>query len=148
MAENTTDGVADMEEFDLADLLGKILAFVNHVRSSPQARTYFHKLCEEENLPPLQLLKWVRTCWASLYDLITCLLEHAPSLQQVHTPRRWMTTGFQISSLQRTYAMFRLTAREWRLLKLIRDGLREPALNLSELLTCQPALCLPCLPRH
>ena len=55
-AENTTDDAVDTE-FDPADLLGKILAFVNQVRSSPQARAYFHKLCQDKNLPPLQLLK-------------------------------------------------------------------------------------------
>jgi hypothetical protein len=65
-------------QFDPKDLLGKILAFVNQVRSSPQARTYFSKLCVEENVKPLQLLKWVRTRWASLYDLITRLLDVRP----------------------------------------------------------------------
>jgi hypothetical protein len=65
-------------QFDPKDLLGKILAFVNQVHSSPQARTYFSKLCVEENIKPLQLLKWVRTCWASLYDLITRLLDVRP----------------------------------------------------------------------
>ena len=64
--------------FDPKDLLGKILAFVNQVRSSPQARAYFSKLCVEENIRPLQLLKWVRTRWASLYDLITRLLDVRP----------------------------------------------------------------------
>ena len=60
----------DDVDFDPKDILGKILAFVNQVRSSPQARKYFRKLCIEENVTPLQLLKWVRTRWASLYDLI------------------------------------------------------------------------------
>jgi hypothetical protein len=65
-------------DFDPKDLLGKILAFVNQVRSSPQARAYFKKLCQEENVNELQLLKWIRTRWASLYDLIICLLDVQP----------------------------------------------------------------------
>ena len=69
------DADGDLEDFDPKDILGKILAFVNQVRSSPQARAYFSKLCVEENVTPLQLLKWVRTRWASLYDLIARLLD-------------------------------------------------------------------------
>ena len=48
-------------DFDPKDILGKILAFVNQVHSSPQAHAYFKRLCVEENVQPLQLLKWVRT---------------------------------------------------------------------------------------
>jgi len=62
-------------DFDSKDLLCEIRAFVNQVHSSPQARKYFQKLCVEENIAPLQLLKWVQTRWASLYDLITRLLD-------------------------------------------------------------------------
>jgi hypothetical protein len=77
--EDTTMGdLLDDTTFDPKDILGKILAFVNQVRSSPQARTYFRKLCVEENVKPLQLLKWVRTRWASLYDLISRLIEVRP----------------------------------------------------------------------
>ena len=72
---DTADDLVSTEEFDPTDLLGKILAFINQVRASPQACSFFHKLCKDENLPPLQLLKWVRTRWASLYDLITRLLD-------------------------------------------------------------------------
>jgi hypothetical protein len=57
-------------DFDPKDLLSKIIAFVNQVQASLQACKYFCKLCIEENVAPLQLLKWVRTWWASLYDLI------------------------------------------------------------------------------
>ena len=77
---NNGDGDGDNNfDFDPKDLLGKVLAFVNQVRSSPQARKYFQRLCMEENLAPLQLLKWVRTTWVSLYDLITRLLAVRPA---------------------------------------------------------------------
>ena len=128
-AENTTDDAADTE-FDPADLLGKILAFVNQVRSSPQARAYFHKLCQDENLPPLQLLKWVRTRWASLYDLINRLLDVRAACNKFTL---LADDDDRVPNLKspKSYAMFKLAAREWRLLELIRDGLREPSL------TCQ-----------
>jgi hypothetical protein len=56
LAEDDEDVDTD---FNPKDLLGKILAFINQVRSSQQACTYFRKLCLEEKLKPLQLLKWV-----------------------------------------------------------------------------------------
>jgi hypothetical protein len=63
MAELADGGDDDDDDtkFDPKDLLGKILAFVNQVHSSLQAHTYFWKLCVEEDVKPLQLLKWVRT---------------------------------------------------------------------------------------
>ena len=111
-AENTTDDVVDTEEFDPADLLSKILAFVSQVRSSLQACAYFHKLCQDENLPPLQLLKWVHTCWASLYNLINHLLD-------VHAACNKFTLlandDDRVPNLKspKTYAMFKLAACEW-----------------------------------
>jgi len=77
--EDGDDGEDVNCNFDPKDLLGKVLTFVNQVRSSPQARKYFRKLCVEENVKPVQLLKWVRTRWASLYDLIARLLDVQPA---------------------------------------------------------------------
>lgn len=37
---------------------------------SPQAKAYFAKVCEEEGIQPLELIKWVHTRWGSMYDLI------------------------------------------------------------------------------
>ena len=111
MAENTTDDVADMEEFDPADLLGKILAFVNQVHSSLQACTYFHKLCQDKNLPPLQLLKWVRTRWALLYDLINRLLDVRAACNKFTL---LADDDDRVPNLKspKTYAMFKLVACE------------------------------------
>ena len=112
MAENTTDDAADTEEFDPADLLRKILAFVNQVRSSLQAHAYFHKLCQDENLPPLQLLKWVRTRWASLYDLINCLLDMRAACNKFTL---LADDDDRVPNLKspKTYVMFKLVACEW-----------------------------------
>lgn len=122
-AVDSTDDVADSDDFDPADLLGKILAFINQVRSSPQARAYFHKLCKDENLQPLQLLKWIRTRWASLYDLITRLLD----VRQACTKFTLLADeDDKVPKLKppKTYSMFKLTEREWKLLMLIREVLK------------------------
>jgi hypothetical protein len=125
---DSTDELADATEFDPGDLLGKILAFVNQVRASPQARSYFHKLCKDENLPPLQLLKWIRTRWASLYDLINRLLDVRAACTKFTL---LADEDKRVPNLKppKNYAMFKLTDGEWRLLELIRDGLREPSLS-------------------
>ncbi|KAG2752014.1 hypothetical protein P692DRAFT_20725591 [Suillus brevipes Sb2] len=57
-------------EFDIGDTIGKALAFVSQVRKSPQARVFLQKCCTEVNERPLELLKWVRTCWASLFNML------------------------------------------------------------------------------
>ena len=125
LAAVTTDNSDDLD-FAPSDLLGKVLAFVNQVRASPQARSYFLKLCKDENLPELQLLKWVRTHWASLHDLITRLLD-------VRTACNKFTLladdDDRVPKLKspKTYAMFKLSEGEWQLLKLVCDGLKEPA---------------------
>jgi hypothetical protein len=125
--DTAVDDILTAEDFDPADLLGKILAFINQVRSSPQARSFFHKLCEDEKLPPLQLLKWVRTRWASLHDLITRLLDVRPACNKFTL---LADDDDRVPNLKppKTYRMFKLNEGEWRLLELIRDGLREPAL--------------------
>jgi hypothetical protein len=124
--DDTTDDLDTV--FDPADLLGKVLAFINQVRASPQARAFFHKLCKDESLPPLQLLKWIRTRWASLYDLINRLLDVRPTCNKFIL---LADDDDRVPNLKhpKTYSMFKLTEGEWRLLELIRNGLREPALS-------------------
>jgi hypothetical protein len=123
-SDNDDDSAGgDNFDFDPKDILGKILAFVNQVRSSPQARKYFQKLCVEENIAPLQLLKWVRTRWASLYDLITRLLDVRP----VCTKFTLLADSSQdVPELtgSKSYGMFKLATKEWELLELIRDCLK------------------------
>lgn len=100
--------------------------FVNQVRSSPQARTYFHKLCKDENIPPLQLLKWICTRWASLFNLINRLLDVR---QACHKFTLLADDDARVPNLKalKSYAMFKLTDQEWQLLELIRNVLKEPA---------------------
>ena len=49
------------------------------VRLSPQASAFFFRCCTEEGLPHLELVKYVRTRWSSMYDL----LERAFKLKAV-----------------------------------------------------------------
>jgi hypothetical protein len=60
----------DETDFDVADTIGKALSLVTQIRKSPQARVFFKKCCAEVDLPPLELLKWVRTRWASLFKML------------------------------------------------------------------------------
>ena len=145
-AIDATDDVEDTEGFDPTDLLGKILAFVNQVRSSPQARAYFHKLCKDENIPPLQLLKWIRTRWASLFDLMNRLLDVR---QACHKFTLLADDDARVPNLKapKSYAMFKLTDQEWQLLELIHNILKEPA-SSCHIFTSHSTRCLPCLPRH
>ncbi|KAG2035448.1 hypothetical protein BDR03DRAFT_983731 [Suillus americanus] len=73
----------DGTSFDAGDSLGKGLALIEQ---SPQARAFFQKACQEENVPQLELLQWVRTCWALLYKcldhmlILCCAVNHFTNL--------------------------------------------------------------------
>lgn len=73
--EMTKANLDNNKDFNPGDLIGKVLAFVNQVHAPPQARAYFVKHCTEEGVKPLQLLKWVCTRWAPLFDPLNHLLE-------------------------------------------------------------------------
>jgi hypothetical protein len=84
--ENTPDDeeVDDAITFQPGDLLGKAIALITQIRRSPQAKSYFETVCAEEGLKPLELKKWVRTRWGSMYDLLErLLLNKAVSLMLV-----------------------------------------------------------------
>ncbi|KIK90702.1 hypothetical protein PAXRUDRAFT_151345 [Paxillus rubicundulus Ve08.2h10] len=57
--------VEEVEEFEPGGLLGKVLALINQVCLSPQAKTYLETVCKEDGLTPLQLIKWICTQWGS-----------------------------------------------------------------------------------
>jgi len=44
------------------------------IHKSPQARAFFATSCEDVEVPLLQLLLWVRTRWASLYQFLDRIL--------------------------------------------------------------------------
>ena len=51
------------------------LALVKQIRKSPQARAFFEKSCAEVEIPFLQLLNWIRTQWASLFNFLDRILK-------------------------------------------------------------------------
>ena len=104
------------------------LTFINQVHASPQACMYFHKLFQQENLPPLQLLKWVCKCWTSLYDLIAHLLDMHLACNKFTLLTNDDNSVPNLKSLK-TYQLFKLTECEWCMLELICDGLRELELS-------------------
>jgi hypothetical protein len=44
------------------------------IRASPQAKVFFATMCQEEGLKPLELIKWIRIRWGSMYDLVDRVL--------------------------------------------------------------------------
>jgi hypothetical protein len=55
-------------------LFNNALTTFTQVHASPQAKVFFATMCHEEGLTPLELIKWVRTRWGSMYDLIDRVL--------------------------------------------------------------------------
>ncbi|EGO22881.1 hypothetical protein SERLADRAFT_409414 [Serpula lacrymans var. lacrymans S7.9] len=78
---NDNDLVED-EDYDAGDFLGKFLAFVNQVRASPQAKAYFVKVCKEKHIAPLELIKWVRIQWGSMYDLLKRVITNKDAVNK------------------------------------------------------------------
>jgi hypothetical protein len=74
-ADDADDSDANNDgNFAVGDTLGKALALVIQIRRSPQACAFFKKCCKECGAPDLELLRWIRTRWASLYYFIDRLL--------------------------------------------------------------------------
>jgi hypothetical protein len=91
----TPDEEAIDEEinFEPGDTLGKALALINQVslalckprlgsfshyfkiRASSQAKAFFVKCCTQEGIPELEVIKWIRTRWGSMYDLTERLID-------------------------------------------------------------------------
>ncbi|KAG1824515.1 uncharacterized protein BJ212DRAFT_1295664 [Suillus subaureus] len=103
---NDDDDDKDKEtDFDVADTVGKALALVT-------------QCCAEVNEPNLELLKWIRTQWASLFGM----LEHTLKLHKL------VDDSNEVPNLQgKLYGTFKLSAKEWKKLELMHDVLQEPA---------------------
>ncbi|THU79057.1 hypothetical protein K435DRAFT_875933 [Dendrothele bispora CBS 962.96] len=57
----------DTDNYTAGDAVGKVLALVNQIRKSPQARAFFKECCIQTGNQPQELKLWVRTRWASLH---------------------------------------------------------------------------------
>jgi hypothetical protein len=61
--------------FRPGDIVGKIMAFINQLRSSSEnIRDYLKKICISRGCPPLEIKVWVRTRWGSLSDCFHVIL--------------------------------------------------------------------------
>ena len=105
------------------------------MRSSPQAKTFFATMCTEEGLTPLELIKWVRTRWGSMYDLINravsiivqSLLHFllTLSIQAVDKFCLLADASPKVPNLQKKkYRDFTIEKGEWELLGLVHEVLR------------------------
>ena len=75
----------DLEtEYMSGDTFGKLWAFINQVRLSPQASAFFFQCCVEEGLPHLELIKYVQTHWSSMYDLLERAFKLKPVSSYFH----------------------------------------------------------------
>ena len=63
----------------LSHALRKLLGLIVQIRKSPQARTFFKRMCRESNIPEHDLVLFVRTRWASMF----ACLERALMLRSV-----------------------------------------------------------------
>jgi hypothetical protein len=111
----------------------KLIQF--QVRLSPQASAFFFRCCAEEGLPRLELIKYVRTRWSSMYDLLERAFKlKAVSFQCFLLPSLLMNhqgiTKFinladestQVPDLQKkSYGDYRLSSNEWVKLDLLRQ---------------------------
>lgn len=71
-------------DYTPGDILGKLLAFINQLRScSEPTRLYFERICINLGIPPRKLKLWVRTRWGSLHDCF----ESATTMRKVCTCR-------------------------------------------------------------
>ncbi|RDB19397.1 hypothetical protein Hypma_013487 [Hypsizygus marmoreus] len=116
--------IDDPVDFEAGDVVGKILAFINQLRSSPQARTFFAKMCKEEGLTPLQLIKWIRTRWRSMYDLIDCALTVKQAINKFIL---LADSSPEVPTLNgKRYDDYKMSSDEWDMLELVREVLAEP----------------------
>lgn len=45
------------------------------IRKSPQAKAFFRRSCIQVDIPPLELVLWIRTRWGSLYSFLERFLN-------------------------------------------------------------------------
>jgi hypothetical protein len=156
LLKNMADEDDDDEttDFEVADTAGKALALVTQIRKSPQARTFFQQCCVEVNEPKLELLKWIRTRWASLFGMLErtlklrkvswfLLLSLCPILTQFDLPQgvnrfiQLADDSDEVPNLQgKSYGAFKLSAEEWKKLELMHDVLQVCASVQSSLKCC------------
>ncbi|KAM6492668.1 hypothetical protein JOM56_012392 [Amanita muscaria] len=136
--EATADGEEAMlstlvTEFDAGDVTGKLMAFINQIRSSGEpTRIFLKELCVSNGCSPREIKLWVRTRWTSLsdcfetvlimrkaIDLFCYLADDNQNIPPLRKPKKWID--------------FKLAAEEWRIIERSYACLKVPASIFSEL---------------
>ena len=95
-------------------------------------------MCQEEDLKPLELIKWIRTRWGSMYDLINrvlvnravCILMSpvTPKLMHAQAVDKFCLladASTRVPNLQKKkYYDFSIVSAEWELLHLVHEVLQ------------------------
>ncbi|KAF8258738.1 ribonuclease H-like domain-containing protein [Lactarius quietus] len=112
------------------DTLGKLWAFINQVRLSPQASAFIFKCCADEGLPHLELIKYVWMRWSSMYDLLKRAFLSKLGITKFI---QLANDSTQVPKLQKKmYKDYKLMSNEWTNLDLLRQVLKHPALAQQE----------------
>lgn len=114
------------------------------IRKSPQALAFFKKMCEEVGIEALQLLGWVRTRWASLFNFLdrfralkkvcVCPIEnlfrYLTVIQAVNRFVQLADDSDEVPALRnKKYADFKLTPQEWVMIDRIHEVLQVRLLD-------------------
>ncbi|KAF8980174.1 hypothetical protein BDQ17DRAFT_1337886 [Cyathus striatus] len=70
-------------------------------------------MCVQVNIEPLELLLWVHTCWASLYQYLECLFLQREAIDQF---------------ILLADDNFKLTKKDWEHFNIMKKALHEPAI--------------------
>ncbi|KIJ28842.1 hypothetical protein M422DRAFT_54449 [Sphaerobolus stellatus SS14] len=112
------------EDFNPADTVGKALAAVKQICSSPQAHAFLCQLCIEEKITLQELKLWIHTRWGSLYNFFTTLLELQPAFDKFCL---LADDSDQVPKLRKKrYINFKLLRAEWTMIELMQEVLTEP----------------------
>jgi len=99
--------------------------FHRQIRKSPQAQAFFQNSCEEEDLPTLELLQWVRTRWASLFKCLERFIALRPAVTRF---TNLADESPEVPKLRnKKYQDFKLDRADWKRLQLVYNVLKEPA---------------------
>ncbi|GLB42145.1 putative hAT family C-terminal dimerisation region [Lyophyllum shimeji] len=104
-------------DFDPGDLIGKVLAMINQRKLTLQ-RSAKKKGCH------LLLIKWVRTRWGSMFDLIDRVITNRAAINKFCAVA---DDSNKVPNLKnKKYADYKISPEEWDMLELIREVLQEP----------------------
>ena len=121
--EATSDDIEAMlgttiTDFEVGDVVGKVMAFVNQLRpASEPTRDFLKQLCHTNECSPRDLKLWVRTRWGSLSDCFEVVLSMRAAIDDFCT----LADGkSNLPPLQKpkSWQNFKLEKAEWCIIKL------------------------------